>query len=249
MWQGTLRASFDARGLRDVFVIAPLKLQRPFARDGLCDLLLLHTAGGIVAGDRLDYQLNLAPGARVRCRTASAGKIYRSEGQTSHTQITIIQAPHSYLEWCPRESIVFSGAQHHQHLRLDLAPGAIWVGWDIVRLGRTARGEQFQQGTWRSDTEIWQTGSPLWLDRQQIRGGSGSLTSLNGLAGYPVMASLCLVGLPHYVPPTHPEWGSTQLPQATLLRHRGESSEAVLKHLSLELSAIRRLAFDTMQRN
>ncbi len=249
MWQGKLQASFDTRGLRDVFAIAPLKIQRTFQRDGLCDVLLLHTAGGIVAGDRLDYTLQLAAGARVRCRSASAGKIYRNEGQASHTHISITQAPHSYLEWCPRESIVFNAAQHQQQLRIDLAPGAIWVGWDIVRLGRTARGEHFQQGSWRTDIEIWQAGQPLWLDRQQINGGSSSLTSLNGLAGQSVMASLCVVGLPEYVPPPLEGWGITQLPQATVLRHRGESSEAILASLNTVLSAIRRLAFDTMQRS
>ena len=41
---------------------APLRLQRGFRRaDGRCELPILHTAGGLVGGDRLSLEVELAP--------------------------------------------------------------------------------------------------------------------------------------------------------------------------------------------
>ena len=39
---------------------------------------------------------------------------------------------------------------------------------EITRFGRSARGEKFCFGNWRSHTEVWQQGQPLWIDRQWL---------------------------------------------------------------------------------
>jgi len=84
-----------------------------------------------------------------------------------------------------QETIVFNGAIYQQDLRIELSPGARWLGWEITRLGRSARGERFCRG-WRSHTEIWQ-GRPLWIDRQWIPAGEEIINSPHGLAGQSVV--------------------------------------------------------------
>ncbi|MGF1577247.1 MAG: urease accessory protein UreD [Cyanophyceae cyanobacterium] len=243
-WQGSLRLTFTRQGsqtrLTEAFSQAPLKVQRPFAsQDGRCKTMLLHTAGGLVGGDRLDYQITLNPGSQVQLTTASAGKIYHSQGSPTVQQVNLQLKAGSYLEWIPRETILFDRANHHQSLRVELEPGALWVGCDLIRWGRTARGEHFSSGSWRSQTEVWRQGQPLWIDRQQLAGGSLALSSSNGLAGYAVMGTWILIGqtldsdhlgqlreLGHTVlDPAREQWGLTQLSCGILGRYRGPSTQ------------------------
>ncbi|MBD1910994.1 MULTISPECIES: urease accessory protein UreD [unclassified Leptolyngbya] len=176
-------------------VQAPFKVQRPFYPEGnVCHVVTLHTAGGIVGGDRLSSTIHLQPNTHALLTTATAGKIYRSAGLESQLSTRIHVAAGACLEWLPQETIVFNGAISRQHNRIDLAEGALWIGWEITRFGRTARGERFASGEWRSRTEVWQEGRPLWVDPQWLQGGSAMLDSLHGLAGCPVVGSFSVVG-------------------------------------------------------
>jgi len=56
---------------------APLKVQRAFrGEDGRCELPLLHTAGGLVGGDRLSLNLRLEAGSRALLTSVAAQKVY-----------------------------------------------------------------------------------------------------------------------------------------------------------------------------
>ncbi len=201
-WQGRLALTFcDRQGetyLSRCFVQAPLKVQRPFYPEGrgVCHGVMLHTAGGIVGGDRLSTTLQLEANAHALLTTATAGKVYRSNGQEAQQEVQISLASGACLEWLPQETIVFNGAEFRQQLRVDLEPGALWMGWEIARLGRSARGERFVCGNWRSHTQVWQAGRLIWVDPQWVAGGSEMMESLHGLAGYPVIASFALLGHP-----------------------------------------------------
>jgi urease accessory protein len=80
---------------------------------------------------------------------------------------------------------------------VDLAPGASWLGAEVVRLGRTAAGEGLGAGRWRSDLEIRRldaTGVPAkWelVDRLEL--GGEALAGEHGMGGAPVFGSLVWV--------------------------------------------------------
>ena len=101
--------------------------------------------------------------------SAAASKIYRSSGLESQQNIDIKLEAGANLEWLPQETIVFDGAIYRQNLRVELAPTARILLWEITRFGRSARGEKFASGEWRSHTEVWQQNSPLWIDRQLLK--------------------------------------------------------------------------------
>jgi len=62
---------------------APLQIQRAFARaNGRCELPLLHTAGGLVGGDRLSITVHLEPGSRALLTSVAAQKVYGSIGRS-----------------------------------------------------------------------------------------------------------------------------------------------------------------------
>lgn len=244
-WQGTLDLRFSningkTRPTRS-HSTSPLRIQRPFypaAAPKNCQSVIVHTAGGMVGGDRLDMAITAEPDTQSLVTTAAAHKVYRSQGTWSEQMIQLTVGSGAHMEWLPQELILFNGGRFRQSVRVDLEPGGIWMGWDITRFGRSARGETLERGEWRSQTEIWQQGKPLWIDRQQLTGGSEVLNSYNGLAGYPVVGTFLLLGQPidseqlsHIRTQLAAAIGSnfdigvTQLGQGLVARHRGPSSQ------------------------
>ncbi len=239
-WHGTLHLNFAyqnrATRLVSEQVKAPLKVQRPFypEGEGVCHSVMLHTAGGIVGGDRLSFDIQLQPQAQALITTAAAAKIYRSNGLEARQQVTIQVGEGACLEWLPQETIVFDQAISRQDMRIELAPGALWLGWELTRFGRTARGEKFVAGNWRSHTEVWQGDRPLWIDRQWLPGSEATFHSPHGLAGCPIVGSFALVGRsvePEIIEKIRALWlghaaevGVTRLLDGLLCRYRGSST-------------------------
>ena len=258
-WRGSLQLVFarqdDRTKLVGDRVRAPLKVQRPFYPEGsqVCHSVILHTAGGVVGGDRLEQIVRLEPDSRALITTAAAGKVYRSNSLCAQQTVTLEVGSRACLEWLPQETIIFNGADYRQDLRVELAPEASWLGWEILRLGRTARGEKFVRGNLRSHTEVWREGVPLWIDRQWLPGCEDVFESPHGLAGQPVVGSLVWVGgvatpetiaaarskfttqfttngtenTPPSSPKTSPEIGVTRLTEGLICRYRGQSTRDV----------------------
>ncbi len=257
-WHGMLNLTYASRQGKTVIVEqknqAPLKVQRPLYPEAqthaegqkICHSIILHTAGGVVGGDRLSCNFDLQPNSQALITTAAASKIYRSNGIQARQKIEINIDERACLEWLPQETIVFNAADYHQDLRVNLASNASFLGWEINRFGRTARGEKFVQGNWRSHTEIYQEGIPLWIDRQWLPGSEEIFHSPNGLAGQAVIGSLIFVGktiskdiveqvrslwksnpqslIPN---PKSPNQGVTRLNNGFLCRYRGNSTAEV----------------------
>jgi urease accessory protein len=217
---------------------APLKVQRPFYPEGeeVCHSVILHTAGGVVGGDRLSTNIHLQPHSQALITTAAAGKIYRSNGLQARQTVDIQIDESACLEWLPQETILFNGAIYRQDTRVELANGGSFLGWEITRFGRSARGEKFLQGEWRSHTEIWQQGVPLWIDRQWLPGNEETFHSPHGLAGKPVVGSLVWVGSPvseeiiqkaRSLLTQQSLAGVSRLQNGFLCRYRGDSTSEV----------------------
>ncbi|MEB3160790.1 MAG: urease accessory protein UreD [Synechocystis sp.] len=194
-WQATLTLGYDCvhakTRLTHCLVEAPLKVQRPFYDLGSaqCQTMLLHTGGGMVGGDRLIYDIDLADHSDVMITTASAGKVYRSQGPWSQQRVNLRLGAKAAVEWMPQETILFEAALYDQTFHIDLDPTARFKGWEIMRLGRTARGETFAQGHWRSRWEVWQAGQLIWAERQQAIGSPTLKNTPNALGGYPILGT------------------------------------------------------------
>lgn len=245
-WEGVLKLGYQYRNnftqLVEAYSKAPFKIQRSFYPEGeeICHNTILHTAGGIVGGDRLNQQIDLHPNTHAVITTAAASKVYRSNGQQAQQTIEINVEKQGYCEWIPRETIVFNGANYRQDLRVHLAENACWLGWEINRFGRTARGEQFLKGNWRSCTEVWQNNKPLWIDRQWLPGGEITINNPHGLRGKPIVGSLCWLGKPvseEILKKARNLWnwqdakgeaGVTLLVSGLLCRYRGNSTQEVV---------------------
>ncbi len=218
-WHGQARLRFELSATGTRFqgrCSAPLKVQRGFLRaDGRCELPLLHTAGGLVGGDRLSVDIALAADSRALITSVAAQKVYGSIGRSRRApqgdwalqELNIELAAGADLEWLPQELVLYADGLYEQRARVTLAATASWLGAEVVRLGRSAAGEQLGAGRWRSlleirrleagsdvqddvDTPQLDSGGGSWVLVDRIELGGESLQGEHGMGGQPVFGSL-----------------------------------------------------------
>jgi len=100
--------------------------------------------------------------------TPAAGKFYRSEGKTARQTVTLSVEADATLEWLPLETIIYEGAQVAADMRLQLAAGARFIGWDILALGRPAAHEGFTTGAAAMNWHIFRAGELFYRERLLI---------------------------------------------------------------------------------
>ena len=177
-WRATLALDFELCGRRSVLTErrhdGPLVVQKPLYPEGddVCHAIVVHPPGGIAGGDELQLTVRAKAGAHALLTTPGAGKWYRTAGPWAHQRIALEAGAGAVLEWLPQETIVFEGAAAELESDIRLAPDARFIGWEILRLGRTASGERFTRGQLRTRTVIRRDGRIAWLERARLEGGS-----------------------------------------------------------------------------
>ena len=179
-WRAMLSLSIEKRPQKSVLARTlhegPLRVQRPFypESDGCCHVYLLHPPGGMVIGDELEINAEIKSQANALLTTPSAGKIYgaKESDATQSQKVNLSVDAGACLEWLPQETIVFNSARGKLHTRVNLRGDAKFFGWDIVRLGRVASGEDFTQGSCQQSIEIWRDDCPEFIERNKIVAGN-----------------------------------------------------------------------------
>lgn len=174
----------------------PLVVQKAFYPEGpeLCHTIVLHPPGGVAGGDTLCISAELACNARVLITTPGAGKWYKSPGRPSSQQLHFVLAEQALLEWLPQETIIFDQVEASLSNQVTLTSQAVYVGGEVLCLGRQASGETFDQGLLRLRTEIWRDGQRLWGEYGRLAGNDPLLSSPAGLGGATVCATLVIAG-------------------------------------------------------
>ena len=175
-WAARLDLAFERRAQGSVLAHVrhdgPLTVQRALYPEGpeACHVVVVHPPGGLAAGDTLDIDVDVRAQAHAVLTMPGAAKFYRCTTGASRQRVAIRAAAGAIVEWLPPETIVFDGARASATLDLDLADDAVAIGWDIVALGRRARGEAFAQGRWRQRLSIRRGGVVLVDDALDLRG-------------------------------------------------------------------------------
>ena len=169
MTEGAAEIRFSLRDgisrLSHLYQRDPLRVLFPApARGDPPVAVIVTTSGGLVAGDRLDIRVELASGAAAHVTGSAAEKVYRSTGRTTIIKQTLSIGPGAALEFLPTETILFDGARLQRETIIDLAPGSVFLGGDIVVFGRRARGERFASGLLREVWELRRGGDLVWGD-------------------------------------------------------------------------------------
>ena len=162
--------------------------------DAICHNVLVHPPGGLVGGDTLDLQFQVACGAHGLVTTPGATRFYRSDGEPALQRTRLAVAAEARLEWLPLEAIAYSGCQAENQLTMTLEAGAELIGWDVTALGLPAAGQLFagreagrMAGRFTQHLEL----PGVWLERARIQAGDALLLdSPLGLNGHHCFASM-----------------------------------------------------------
>ena len=194
-WRAQLDLGYERVRERTVLTsrvhYGPLVVQKSLYPEGdaVCQNIVIHPPGGIVGGDTLAINADAGLRAQVQLTTPGAAKCYRSGGAFARQRVTFRVARGAMLEWLPQETIVFDAAKIELALAIELSDDALFMGWDVICLGRTAAGERFERGDLRQRLTLTRDGSPVFVERAVLCGGSPMLTSPVGLQGNPVFGT------------------------------------------------------------
>lgn len=155
--------------------------------DAVCHNVLVHPPGGLVGGDTLDIAMSVGPGAHGVVTTPGASRFYRSDGEPAVQGAMLRLAAGARLEWLPQEALCYSGCIARNTVRLELAPGAEMVGWDLTALGLPGANQPFLQGSYLQQIEL----PGIWLEKGLIEASDQRLLeSPVGLAGHRAVATV-----------------------------------------------------------
>lgn len=241
-WAASLELGFDARAdghtrLARARHQGPLRVQRPFYPEGgaeACHVYLLHPPGGVVSGDSLNIDVEVAAGARALLTTPAANKLYRADSHAvtweQNTRLRVDDD--AILEWLPQETIAFDGSRGRQTTTIELSDQARCLGWEVLALGRPASDLPFASGCLEQRFHLTRAGRPLWLERQPLEPEHPRFGGYWGQGGATVQASLWTVGLDDAEDAitalrdgltASPRWAVTLRNDVLLLRYLGNS--------------------------
>jgi len=169
----------------------PLRVFQSLYPEGpaVCHNVVIHPPGGLVQGDRLSIEVDVAPGAHGLVSTPGATRFYRSTGERAEQHVQIHVASGARFEWLPLETIAFDRCRATNRLSFTLEPDAQLLAWDPVSLGLPRSGQPFTQGHLEQCME-W---PGVWRDHGHIHGDDRRLLhSPAGLAGHSTLATLVL---------------------------------------------------------
>ncbi|PXW92852.1 urease accessory protein [Sphaerotilus hippei] len=195
-WQGHLQldyrldsSSSPPRTIAQDRHRGPLRVLQRLYPEGpsVCHHVLVHPPGGIVGGDELVVDIDMAPGTHALITTPGATRYYRSAGEEALQRVRAQVRDGARLEWLPLETIAYRSCRARNQLRFELAPGAEMIGWDVLALGLPAAGEAWTQGTYQQHLEL----PGVWLESARIDATDRRLLdSPLGWAGHRVLGTL-----------------------------------------------------------
>ncbi len=192
-------AVIEADGVLGALACAPpLTLRQVYSEDGaVCELRLVGTAAGPLAGDDLSLSLRLAPGARATLG-ATGASLAQGRGGSGAAALSIRAelAAGAWLVADPGALVVCAGSRVDVRLELVLAAGAAVEWRELVVLGRT--GEPPGQATLRWD--VTRAGQPVL--RQFVDLADPALTGRAGLTARRRVLACALISDPASAPRT-----------------------------------------------
>ncbi|MEK8198010.1 MULTISPECIES: urease accessory protein UreD [Lysinibacillus] len=168
---GKLEMAFEPRRgftrLVHVYQQPPLKASRELYEGNhpTATVFIMESSGGMVAGDRNEISVKLAPDSQVRLKQQSALKIYPSHtGEFCTQAITVELDERARLEWLPEVTIPFERAKFQVDTTIHLKESSTLIWGEIVAPGREMRGEIFDYQAFQSKYKLYVEDSLIAFD-------------------------------------------------------------------------------------
>ena len=178
----------------DIAESGPLRVRFPRIREDRLEAILINTAGGIVGGDKLAFEIETHEDASLSITSQAAEKIYRSNGLTSRISVSLKAERESELFWLPQETILFDRARVEREIEAEVAPGASLAICEAVVFGRDAMGEKVERGLLRDRWRVRRDGKLIFADAFALDGDmKAALNRRAALNGRIAMATMVCI--------------------------------------------------------
>jgi urease accessory protein len=175
----------------------PLRVRFPrITEKDRLEAILINTAGGIVGGDVLQYEIESAEGTSLALTSQAAEKIYRSAGEIAHIKVSLKAREGSTLAWLPQETILFDRVKVRRLLDADIAPGANVTICEAVVFGRTAMGERVAIGAFEDCWRVRRGDKLIFADTTRLDGKVDHLLAKAAVTN----GALCIATILHVAP-------------------------------------------------
>ena len=187
----------DVTRLVELEQSAPLRVLFPKVAHGEPPLAAITTiSGGLVGGDEIAIDVELAPKARACALGQAAEKVYRSTGPDSVVEVSLEVGRGAWLEWLPQETILYDGARLDRATEAIVHPHGRLLAGECLVFGLAASAEPMLTGRVRDSWRIRDhAGALRWADSFSVEGDvSAVLASPACLGGARAYATALYVG-------------------------------------------------------
>ncbi|MGB8621213.1 MAG: urease accessory protein UreD, partial [Paracoccaceae bacterium] len=160
----TLAAAPGGARLKRLFQSGAAKAMLPRVHAPVPEVVFLNTAGGLTGGDRMDYSLDLAPGARACATTQTAERAYAGSGGVAEFSVEMRVGAGGALDWLPQETILFDRSALSRRTVIALEDDASLVMAEMIVLGRAAMGETLSDVFFRDLRQVTRDGRPVLVE-------------------------------------------------------------------------------------
>jgi urease accessory protein len=160
----------------DIDEQGPLRLRFPRIRvaDAL-ETIIVNTGGGVVGGDRLQFEIEADEAASVSVSSQAAEKMYRSSGADAEISVRLVAGPRARLVWLPQEAILFDRARVKRSIEADIADDGSLTVCEGAVFGRAAMGERVQSGMLRDRWRVHRGGRLVFADALALDGSIAAM--------------------------------------------------------------------------
>jgi len=182
--------------IREQSFRAPVHLSKPHLEEDVLVVNIVNPTAGLLAGDRVRYDVAVETGARVLLTAPSASRAHRIvEGDARVTQEFGV-ASGGWLESWPEMFIPQAGARYRQQTTLRMAEGGEALLIEMIAPGRTASGEVFAFAELDWETTVFLGDVQIARERYVLTPQSPALAAMQAQFAEAYYAS-CFVVSPH----------------------------------------------------
>lgn len=179
----------------------------PDPATGVLLVQVANPTAGILAGDRLESEIAVGPGAKLLVTTPSASRVFRMRsGEACCRQRFAVEAD-GWLEMAPEPLVPHRHSSYTQHTTLAVAAGAglYWV--DQLMPGRTGHGEAWEWDRLLLNLDVHVAGTLVLRERLDQSGASlRGLAEAAGTGPHSCFANAVLVLPAGIEPAAAPAW-------------------------------------------
>ncbi|TQJ22463.1 urease accessory protein [Micromonospora sp. A202] len=251
---GVLRLGFERRGdrtiLHDLYRQSPLLVQRALYWDEempqLPCVMILTTSGGVLQGDRLHMDVDLAPGSQAHLVTQAATKIQEMDANYGSQIQRFTLAEDTYLEYLPEPVIPYRGSRFVTDTRVRLPESATMLYGEVLQPGRKyyRDGELFAYDLFSSSLRAERPdGRQLFVEKFVVAPGQFPVARLGVMDRFHIFGNVVLLTSPEraarvYERTSTPVWDE-ETPLASAVSRLPNEAGLIFKVLGQETEPVR----------